>query len=326
MNFLREQVDDIDKETAESGQDLEHVTCINSSSDSSKESSLPDECSPLLTKSMTTNPETITSNTNMSEMPLHQSALPLSRLISDNALTHTSDLRDEITVWKKAENALGDTKDAKTVRRVLQSKVVQLETVLRKRLKEKPPNKTAFDENLLSLQKKYRIRNKPLLIKTGIVMVIVILLFFLQSLPSLNLSLGWISILGAVCLLALADMEDMEAVFDKVEWPTLVFFACLFVVMEALGELRLLEWIGEIAQNAIEHFSPGNSRLFMGINIILWISAISSAFIDNIPFATAVVKVLENMSKTQSLDIQITPLVYALAFGACFGGIIIPLM
>lgn len=52
---------------------------------------------------------------------------------------------------------------------------------------------------------------------------------------------GWIAILGALALLVLADMEELEGVFSRVEWSTLLFFAALFVVMEALTELKLLQ-------------------------------------------------------------------------------------
>ena len=71
-----------------------------------------------------------------------------------------------------------------------------------------------------------------LLLKCGIVLVIVILLFFLHSIPQLNLSMGWTALLGAVFLLILSDRRELEGVFNRVEWSTLIFFSALFVVME----------------------------------------------------------------------------------------------
>jgi len=78
----------------------------------------------------------------------------------------------------------------------------------------------------------YPIRNKVLLAKSGVSLLFVIVLFFLHSVPNLNLSLGWTALHGALLLLILADDEEMEAVLARVEWGTLLFFASLFVLME----------------------------------------------------------------------------------------------
>lgn len=329
MNFLREQVEDMDREATEAEERSMRVQCGSFSSTSSSDSSNPssssspptDESTPLLTKPQSA------PLTNSCKTPNHcltdfelRSPNSLDKAVGDdNNLVQTTDLKEEIDVWKKAHDSLGETRDEKTVRKVLQTKVVALESQLRKKLKGKQPSNDQFHENLAVLQKKYRIRNKELLIKAGIVMAVVIVLFFTQSLPFMHLSLGWIALFGAICLLVLADIEDMESVFGKVEWPTLVFFACLFVVMEALRELRLLEWVGELTQQAITSFSPEN-QLIMAITIVLWVSALASSFIDNIPFATVVVKILEDMSHSENLKVPMAPLVYALAFGACLGG------
>jgi Na+/H+ antiporter NhaD/arsenite permease-like protein len=78
----------------------------------------------------------------------------------------------------------------------------------------------------------YPIRNKALLAKSGLSLLFVITLFFLHSVPNLNLSLGWTALHGALLLLLLADNEEMEGVLARVEWGTLMFFASLFVLME----------------------------------------------------------------------------------------------
>lgn len=65
----------------------------------------------------------------------------------------------------------------------------------------------------------------------------------------------------------------MEAVLARVEWSTLLFFAALFVLMEALSELGLIDWIGKQTENVI--LSVGEeSRLAVAILIILWVSKI----------------------------------------------------
>lgn len=150
-------------------------------------------------------------------------------------------------------------------------------------------------------------------------MTLVIMLFFLQSVPNLDLSLGWVAILGAILLLILADFEELESIISRVEWSTLIFFAALFVVMEALAELKFLWWIGQLTQNYINSV-PENHRLLVAIIIFVWVSALASSFIDNIPFTTVMVKIIEDLAKNNEFNLPLTPLIYALAFGACLGG------
>ncbi|XP_074594536.1 P protein-like isoform X2 [Brevipalpus obovatus] len=233
---------------------------------------------------------------------------------------HLIELKREIEVWKKAKNSIvGYSKDEVAVRDVLRKKVNTLERIMSKEMSEVVPEEANLMSDICELTEKYHIRNRPLLIKAGCVMAVVIVLFFLQTIPQLDLSLGWIAILGAVSILILADFEELESIFRRVEWSTLIFFASLFVVMEALSELKLLLFIGQLTRDAICYVSVEH-RLVAAIMLILWVSAFASSFIDNIPFATVMVKVVEDLAKDESLQIPMTPLVYALAFGACLGG------
>lgn len=113
-----------------------------------------------------------------------------------------------------------------------------------------------------------------LLVKSAVTLIFVISFFFLHSIPDIQrLSLGWTALLGAVLLLILSDRQDMEAVLARVEWSTLLFFAALFVLMESLAKLGLIEWIGTQTENVI--MSVGEeSRLAVAILIILWVSSI----------------------------------------------------
>lgn len=114
----------------------------------------------------------------------------------------------------------------------------------------------------------------------------------------------------------------MEAVLARVEWSTLLFFAALFVLMEALSELGLIDWIGRQTENLILSVSK-ESQLAVAILIILWVSALASAFVDNIPLTTMMVKIAISLAENESLDLPLQPLVWALAFGACLGGKVI---
>lgn len=103
-------------------------------------------------------------------------------------------------------------------------------------------------------------------------------LFFLHSVPELQrLSLGWTALLGAIFLIILADIEDMEAILARVEWSTLLFFAALFILMEALSELGLIEWIGSMTENIILGVGE-DSRLMVAILIILWVNIIKKLY------------------------------------------------
>lgn len=134
-----------------------------------------------------------------------------------------------------------------------------------------------------------------------------------------KLSLGWTALLGAVLLLILSDRDDLESVLARVEWSTLLFFAALFVLMESLSELGLIDWIGSQTELIILSVNE-ESRLAVAILIILWVSAIASAFVDNIPLTTMMVKVAISLAEKKALNLPLQPLVWAMAFGACLGG------
>lgn len=246
------------------------------------------------------------------------------RNINDLRFSEPNDvqeLRHEISVWQRAAASLSSySKDEDLVRETLLKKVNRLGRQLKKKLVSGSVPTESYKATLEELQAKYPIRNVTLLIKSSITLVFVISFFFLHSVPNLQrLSLGWTALLGAILLLILSDREDMEAVLARVEWSTLLFFAALFVLMEALSELGLIDWIGRQTENVI--LSVGEeSRLAVAILIILWVSALASAFVDNIPLTTMMVKIAISLAENEALDLPLQPLVWALAFGACLGG------
>jgi len=89
--------------------------------------------------------------------------------------------------------------------------------------------------------------------------------------------------------------------------------------MEALTELGLIGFIGLQTQNVILSVDEG-SQLTVAILIILWVSAIAGAFVDNIPLTTMMVKIVIQMTENEDLHLPLQPLVWALALGACLGG------
>jgi len=146
-------------------------------------------------------------------------------------------------------------------------------------------------------------------------------MFFLENFIGswVHLPLPWIAVLGALTLMVLADIEDMEVILHKVEWSTLIFFAALFVLMEGLDRLGLVGLIGDYIAEVIAKVDPG-SRLTVSIIVILWVSAIVSAIIDSIPYTTAMIPIILKLAADTSLGLPLRPLLYSLAFGTGLGG------
>ena len=89
--------------------------------------------------------------------------------------------------------------------------------------------------------------------------------------------------LGSLMLMVLANEDDIETLIEKIEWTTLLFFGSLFVLMESLAELHLLDFIGDRTVSMIEQVDA-SIRFPVALLVVLWVSALSSSFVDNIPF------------------------------------------
>lgn len=231
------------------------------------------------------------------------------------------ELRHEIAIWQRAAASLTSySKDEDIVKESLLKKVRRLLSELKMRLIQDPAPIENYKANLEELKEKYPIRNWTLLYKSSLALLFVVVVFFLHSIPELNLSLGVTAFLGAILLLILADREHLEGVLARVEWSTLLFFASLFIMMEALSRLRLIEWIGRKTEHLILGVDP-DYQLSVAILLILWVSACASAFVDNIPLTTMMIRIVTSLAQNPQLGLPLMPLVWALCFGACFGGI-----
>ncbi|XP_076162409.1 P protein isoform X2 [Ptiloglossa arizonensis] len=230
------------------------------------------------------------------------------------------ELRHEIVIWQRAAASLSSySKDENLVRETLMKKVQRLLSQLKKKLLTGSVALERYKTTLEELQEKYPIRDKWLLVKSGFTLIFVITLFFLHSIPNLHLSLGWTALVGVLLLLILADSEDLDGLMARVEWSTLLFFASLFILMEALSRLGLIAWIGKQTENIILSVNE-ESRLAVAIVLLLWVSAIVSAFVDNVPLSTMMIRVVTSLAKNRELGLPLQPLVWALAFGGCMGG------
>ena len=131
-----------------------------------------------------------------------------------------------------------------------------------------------------------------------------------------HLTVATIGLFIAAVTLITAGKNAGE-LLKKVDYKTLLFFIGLFIVVSGLEETKILDKIAEF----IESISGGNIKLM--IAIILWVSAIASAFVDNIPFAATMVPVIKNLSAASG--VPISTLAWALAIGTDIGGSATPI-
>ena len=121
--------------------------------------------------------------------------------------------------------------------------------------------------------------------------------------------------IGIITLIAAG--KDALSLIKKVDYKTILFFIGLFVVVGGLEETGILT----ILAGFIGKVSGGN--LMLMIAIIIWISAVASAFIDNIPFAATMIPVISNLAASQGVELSV--LAWALAMGTDVGGSATPI-
>ena len=131
-----------------------------------------------------------------------------------------------------------------------------------------------------------------------------------------GLTVSSIGFIVAIVTLATSGKYAMM-LLKKVDYKTLLFFIGLFVVIGGLEQTGILE----IMAGFIGKISGGNSMVM--IAIIIWLSAIASAFVDNIPFATTMIPIIKSLSAAYGIDLSI--LAWTLAMGTDIGGSATPI-
>ncbi|WML36919.1 ArsB/NhaD family transporter [Clostridium sp. OS1-26] len=164
-------------------------------------------------------------------------------------------------------------------------------------------------EKVLRMDEKSAIKDKKLLIKSIVVLALTFIGFILHGV--LHYESATIAITGAVILLSISKLNP-EKILHEVEWSTIIFFSGLFMLVGGLQEVGAIKLLAEWVLN-ITH---GN--LVLTTMSILWVSAIASAFVDNIPFVATMIPMIKDMGELSGINL--TPLWWALSLGACFGG------
>jgi len=161
------------------------------------------------------------------------------------------------------------------------------------------------------LREEYRITDVKLLFSSGVILVITIVLFVLHGYLGMEPCIA--AMTSAAILLMISRVDIVEMLEHEIEWPTLIFFSMLFIVVAGAEETGLIQVIADW----VNHMSQGS--LVTAILIILWVSAIASAIIDNIPFTATMLPIVAYLTEVIP-GAQSGVLWWALALGACLGG------
>jgi Na+/H+ antiporter NhaD/arsenite permease-like protein len=163
---------------------------------------------------------------------------------------------------------------------------------------------------IASLRERDAIRDRRLLVVSLAVLGAVTVAFVLHT--ALHLEPAVVAMLGGLLLLALSRL-DAEDVAKDVEWPTLAFFAGLFVMVGALVHTGVIGKLSQAAADAVE------GRLLLATMVLLWGSAVLSAIVDNIPYVATMSPVVAELVRADGTD-RSQVLWWALALGADLGG------
>ncbi|WP_449244591.1 SLC13 family permease [Desulfobacca acetoxidans] len=161
------------------------------------------------------------------------------------------------------------------------------------------------------LKEEYRITNVKLTVMGLALLAFTIFLFIIHGVLHMEPSIA--ALTGAMFLLAISRVDIVEMLEHEVEWPTLIFFIALFMVISGAEETGLIQIIAEWVRDV----SQGN--LTLAVIMVLWVSAIASAFIDNIPFTATMLPIVAFLNTTIP-GAETGILWWSLALGACLGG------
>lgn len=169
-------------------------------------------------------------------------------------------------------------------------------------------------EDIEEIRERYAIKDMKLFKRSIFIFVIVIVLFIIHDF--VGISLAESALLGAILLLLLSGVDIHEAL-ERVEWPTLLFFAALFIIIAGAIEMGL---IGVITDGTLSIIG-GNP--VTAIILILWVAAFTSSLIGAIPATATMIPIVSTLSLSIG-DLEsiggVTTLYWALSLGACLGG------
>ena len=181
--------------------------------------------------------------------------------------------------------------------------------IYRKKLVTRPELKY----EIMLMDEQAELKDTGLLKKSLSVLAITITFFVLHS--QLQLESATVALTGASLLPMLtfhSNEKMLEKMFSKVEWLAIFFFVGLFILVGALVDTGVIEQLATTAMSLTQGNLAASSML------VLWLSAIASAFIDNIPFVATMIPLIKEMGQLGMTNLE--PLWWSLSLGACLGG------
>ncbi len=176
----------------------------------------------------------------------------------------------------------------------------------RRRLRQDP---TWLEEQVNSLNPRESIKDHRLFVVGLIAFFYVVITLVTHH--ATHLSVATCALTGALIAM-LAGGHKMSKVLMNIDYPTIIFFAGLFIIVGAMEHVGLLKRAAAMVKEA----SGGN--FFLAISLILWMSAIGSSVVDNVPFAATMAPILKHMSET--FGFPLLPLIWSTALGTDIGG------
>ena len=153
------------------------------------------------------------------------------------------------------------------------------------------------------------VKNPQIWKSSLVVMAVMVVLFTIHD------KIGWepwmVSALGLTLLLFIGRSIVLDHAFEEVEFALLIFFVSLFILIGGVEQTHFLEYIGQLIQPLVTY------NLLWATLILMWVAAVLSAAIDNIPFTAAMIPILLGM---EAQGINVTPLWWGLAIGVGMGG------
>ena len=175
-------------------------------------------------------------------------------------------------------------------------------------------------ERIMRFREREAITDVPLLKQSLFVLTLVIAGFVMAH--PLRLEPATIAMFGAALLLLLSNLKNKAAeqsenahqTFGEIEWVTIFFFIGLFIVVKGIEEAGVLR----ILADQVIDLTGGD--IAVTAMAILWVSAIASAIVDNIPFVATMIPLIKSMAPSFGGAEHLMPLWWSLALGACLGG------
>ncbi len=166
-------------------------------------------------------------------------------------------------------------------------------------------------QGVMALNAASEIKDRSLLVRAGVVVGATVVGFFLQQITGFNPAV--VALAGAALAMIVCGPE-VEHVLHEVEWPTILFFVGLFVMVGALEATGFIEMVAKGLALASE-------SLAVTALVVMWGSGFASGVVDNIPFTATMVPVIQELAHARGYDAEtVEPLWWSLSLGACLGG------